>query len=115
LIAEKYNEQYKKGSLTIWNIGKKGYEHFLKNRYKADATYKDIFLNLTFENVQLCSQAAMKAFGNKEFDAVELYTVNSGMRVHNVLFPKDFCRFQKQKRRQEPQKPILFLIRQKKN
>ncbi|MCW3120103.1 MAG: atpG [Chitinophagaceae bacterium] len=72
LIAEKYSDQYKKGNITIWNIGKKGYEHFIKNRYKAEATYKDIFLNLNFENVQLCSQAAMKAFGNKEFDAVEI-------------------------------------------
>ena len=72
LIAGKYSDQYKKGNVTIWNIGKKGYEHFIKNRYKADAAFKDIFLNLTFENVQLCSQAAMKAFENKEFDAVEI-------------------------------------------
>ena len=72
LINEKYSEQYKKGNLTIWNIGKKGYEHFLKNRYKAEAAFKDIFHNLTFENVQACSEAAMKAFMNKEFDAVEI-------------------------------------------
>ena len=58
--------------MTIWNIGKKGYEHFVKNNYKADATYKDIFLNLTFENVQKASQAAMKAFEEKEFDVVEI-------------------------------------------
>jgi F-type H+-transporting ATPase subunit gamma len=72
LISEKYSEQYRKGNLTIWNIGKKGYEHFLKNRYKAEATYRDIFHNLTFENVQACSEAAMKAFLIKEFDAVEI-------------------------------------------
>jgi F-type H+-transporting ATPase subunit gamma len=71
-IAEKYAAQHKKGNLTIWNIGKKGYEHFSKNKYNADATHKDIFLNLTFENVQKAAQAAMKAFENKEFDAVEI-------------------------------------------
>jgi F-type H+-transporting ATPase subunit gamma len=71
-IAEKYPEQHRKGNVTIWNIGKKGYEHFIKNNYKADATYKDIFLNLTFENVQMASQAAMKAFEEKKFDAVEI-------------------------------------------
>jgi F-type H+-transporting ATPase subunit gamma len=71
-IAEKYAEQYKKGNVTIWNIGKKGYEHFTKNNYKTSATYKDIFLNLTFENVQAASQAAMKAFAEKEFDVVEI-------------------------------------------
>lgn len=71
-IAEKYADQYKKGNVTIWNIGKKGYEHFIKNKYKADATYKDIFLHLTFENVQACAQAAMAAFKEKQFDVVEI-------------------------------------------
>ncbi len=71
-IAEKYADQYKKGNVTIWNIGKKGYEHFAKNNYKADATFKDIFLNLTFENVQAASKAARKAFEEKQFDVVEI-------------------------------------------
>ncbi|MBL7746828.1 MAG: ATP synthase F1 subunit gamma [Chitinophagaceae bacterium] len=71
-IAEKYAEQHKKGNVTIWNIGKKGYEHFAKNNYNADATFKDIFLNLTFENVQAASKAAMTAFEEKKFDVVEL-------------------------------------------
>ncbi len=71
-IADKYADQQKKGNVTIWNIGKKGYESLLKAGYKADATYKDIFLNLSFENVQAAAQAAMKAFENKEFDAVEI-------------------------------------------
>ena len=61
-IAEKYASQQKKKNVTIWNIGKKGYEHFAKNNFKTDAAHKDIFLHLTFENVQKASQAAMKAF-----------------------------------------------------
>ena len=72
LIAEKYADQKKKGKVTIWNIGKKGYEHFIKNNYKADATYKDIFLHLSFESVQQCAQAAMQAFVNREFDVVDI-------------------------------------------
>ncbi len=71
-IKEKYNAQAAKGNVSIWSIGKKGYEHFAKNKFKADATYKDIFLHLTFENVQTCAQAAVKAFENKEFDKVDL-------------------------------------------
>jgi F-type H+-transporting ATPase subunit gamma len=71
-IAEKYADQHKKGNVTIWNIGKKGYENFIKANYKADATFKDIFLHLTFENVQKAAQAAMKAFQEKEFDVVEI-------------------------------------------
>jgi F-type H+-transporting ATPase subunit gamma len=71
-IAEKYAAQYKKGNVVIWSIGKKGYEHFIKSNYKAEADHKDIFLHLTFENVQKASQAAMKAFEEKKFDVVEI-------------------------------------------
>lgn len=71
-IAEKYEVPFKKGNVTIWNIGKKGYENFVKSKFNADATYKDIFLNLTFENVQKAAQAAMKAFEEKQFDVVEI-------------------------------------------
>ncbi|MET0465235.1 MAG: ATP synthase F1 subunit gamma [Chitinophagaceae bacterium] len=71
-IAEKYAAQYAAGKVTIWNLGKKGYEHFAKLGYKADATYKDTFINLSFENVQKIAAAAMKAFQDKQFDAVEI-------------------------------------------
>jgi F-type H+-transporting ATPase subunit gamma len=71
-ISEKYAAQFAKGNVHVWNIGKKGYESFIKGNYHANATYKDIFLNLGFENVQACAQAAVKAFENKEFDVVEL-------------------------------------------
>lgn len=71
-IAEKYADQYAKGNVTIWSIGKKGFEHFQKNNYKVTDTYKDIFLNLTFEGVQAASQAAIRAFRDKEFDKVDI-------------------------------------------
>lgn len=71
-INEKYPEQHKKGNVTVWGIGKKGYEYFVKNKYNTDAAYKDIFLNLTFEHVQQAAQAATKAFAEKQFDVVEL-------------------------------------------
>ena len=70
LIAEKYNAQYQQGNVTIWNIGKKGFESLTKAGYKTSDTYKDIFLDLKFENVQKASEAAMKGFINKDFDAV---------------------------------------------
>ena len=72
VIAEKYQSQFEKGNIAIWNIGKKGWESMSKSGYKTDATHKDIYLNLTFENVQTAAQAAVKAFENKEFDAVEI-------------------------------------------
>jgi len=71
-IKESYTTQFAKGNVHIWSIGKKGYEHFLKSNYKVDATHKDIFLHLSFENVQTCAQAAVKAFENNEYDVIEL-------------------------------------------
>jgi F-type H+-transporting ATPase subunit gamma len=71
-INERYPGQLKKGNVTIWNIGKKGYEHFTKNNFNTDARFKDIFLNLTYENVQHAAQAAVKAFEEKQFDVIEI-------------------------------------------
>src|SRR5580765_6129741 len=71
-IREKYASQAANGNVHIWSIGKKGYEHFVKNNFKVESTYKDIFLHLSFENVQACAQAAVKGFENREFDAVEI-------------------------------------------
>jgi F-type H+-transporting ATPase subunit gamma len=71
-IREKYSAQDAKGNVSIWSIGKKGYEHFAKNNFKVSDTYKDIFLQLNFANVQAAAQAAVKAFENREFDVVEL-------------------------------------------
>lgn len=72
VIAEKYATQHQKGNVTIWNIGKKGFESLSRAGYKTDATFKDLFLNLSFEHVQTAAQTAMKAFENKEFDKVEI-------------------------------------------
>ena len=85
-VRERYASQLAAGNVQIWSIGKKGYEQLSKN-YKVDAAYKDIFLNLNFESVQACAQAAVKAFQNKEFDVVELvYSEfkNAGTQVFAV-------------------------------
>lgn len=71
-IAEKYPQQYAKGNVVIWGLGKKGYENFAKSGYKTLDTYRDIFHQLSFENVQRASQEAMKAYTDKEFDAIEI-------------------------------------------
>lgn len=72
VIAEKYKNQFAKGNVTVWNIGKKGYEGLTKTGYKTNDAYKDIFLSLSFDAVKAASEAAMKAFENKEFDAIEI-------------------------------------------
>jgi len=71
-IVQKYSQQAAKGNVTIWNIGKKGFESLTRSGYNTNDTYKDTFLNLKFQTVQMAAQAAMKAFENREFDTVEI-------------------------------------------
>nr|WP_262920097.1 ATP synthase F1 subunit gamma [Niabella hibiscisoli] len=72
VIREKYQSQFDKGNVTVWNLGKKGYEALTKFGYNTSAEHKDIFLQLSFDNVQKISQAAMKAYEEKQFDAIEI-------------------------------------------
>jgi F-type H+-transporting ATPase subunit gamma len=64
--------KYPKQKITIWNIGKKGYESLSKSGFNTNADFKDIFLSLSFKNVQVAAKAAMNAFANKEFDAIDI-------------------------------------------
>src|SRR5687767_13813033 len=40
VISEKYASQHAKGNVTIWSMGKKGYEHFTKSNFKVNDSYK---------------------------------------------------------------------------
>jgi F-type H+-transporting ATPase subunit gamma len=71
-IRENYAAQQAKGNVYIWSIGKKGYEHFVKNNYKVNDRFRDVFHHLSFEGVQEVAQAAISAFRNKEFDRVDV-------------------------------------------
>jgi F-type H+-transporting ATPase subunit gamma len=72
VIADKYAAQKAKGNVQVLPIGKKGYEHFVKNGFKVVDAYWDIFTGLSFDKVQGAAKYAMDAFANKEVDAVEL-------------------------------------------
>ena len=72
IIAEKYPEQVAKRNVTIWNLGKKGFESLTKAGYRTNADHRDIFHHLTFENVQKISRQAMRSYEEKEFDAIDI-------------------------------------------
>jgi F-type H+-transporting ATPase subunit gamma len=71
-MREKFPAHLAAGNITVWGIGKKGFEYFERNNYKVSAAFKDIFLHLDFEHVQQAAGAAIEAFLQKEFDAVEV-------------------------------------------
>jgi F-type H+-transporting ATPase subunit gamma len=72
LIAEKYAEQARSGNVHVWGIGKKGTEAFQRSGITTSATYRDLFLQLSFEKVQEAAGAAVEAFLNGSYDEVEL-------------------------------------------
>jgi F-type H+-transporting ATPase subunit gamma len=72
VIREKYPTQHAKGNVTILTIGKKGYEHFEKNKFKVMDRFWTLFADLRFENVQNAAKYAMDSFAAGEVDAVEL-------------------------------------------
>ena len=47
-IKEKYAAQSAKGNVEILPLGKKGYEHFSKNKFKVVDHYWNIFSDLKF-------------------------------------------------------------------
>ncbi|MEO6681183.1 MAG: ATP synthase F1 subunit gamma [Ginsengibacter sp.] len=72
VINSKYASQDKKGNVQILPLGKKGYEHFSKNKFKVDDRFWNIFSHLTFEDVVETSKYAMNSFASGEVDAVEI-------------------------------------------
>lgn len=71
-IKEKYARQFAKGNVTILPLGKRGYEHFLKNKYKVIDRFWDMFSDLSFEHVVEAARYAMDSFSKGEVDAVDL-------------------------------------------
>ncbi|MEP7252001.1 MAG: ATP synthase F1 subunit gamma [Ginsengibacter sp.] len=72
VIAEKYPDNVSKANATLLPVGKKGYEHFSKNKFNVVDKYWSVFSNLSFENIAAVSKYAMDAFTNGQVDAVEL-------------------------------------------
>lgn len=71
-IKDKYATQFAKGNVEILPLGKKGYEHFLKNKFKVVDSYWNIFSDLNFENVVAAARYAMDSFAKGDVDAVDL-------------------------------------------
>lgn len=72
VIREKYAEQYAQGHVEILPIGKKAWEHFVKNGYKVNETYWHLFAHLDFEHVKEAASVALEGFVKGDYDAVEI-------------------------------------------
>ena len=72
VIADKYANVAAKGNVEMLTLGKKGFEHFSKNKFKVIDRYWHIFSDLSFEHVAAVAKSAMDTFEKGDVDAVEL-------------------------------------------
>jgi len=72
VIKDKYANLAAQGKAEMLPLGKKGYEHFTKNKFKVIDNYWNIFTDLNFDHVAAVAKFAMDAFEKGEVDAVEL-------------------------------------------
>ncbi|GAB4343215.1 MAG: ATP synthase F1 subunit gamma [Flammeovirgaceae bacterium] len=72
LLNEKFAEQFKKGKVELMCIGNKGNDYFRRRNYPMVQGYKELFNNLTFDNVRKAAEYAMKGFLDKKYDHVEI-------------------------------------------
>jgi F-type H+-transporting ATPase subunit gamma len=72
VIAEKYSDQLKKGSVSIVGIGKKGQDFYEKRNYNVIGNNNEVYAALTFENVTKITDTIMFAFEKGKFDRVEV-------------------------------------------
>lgn len=70
LIQNKYQEQYKKGNLHIYNIGKKGADTLKAWGYEVDDVNSEILDKLNFENTVVIAEQLMKDFQDKKYDKI---------------------------------------------
>jgi F-type H+-transporting ATPase subunit gamma len=85
VIADKYNEQFRKGNLWFIAIGKKGYDFLRKQNYNILEEDNHIFNALTFENVSVIATRIMEAFVAGKFNRVEIiYNQFKNAAVQNL-------------------------------
>lgn len=72
LITQKYQEQFRKGNVSIVAIGKKVQDYYERRKYRVVGNNNELYSNLTFENASKITEAIMAGFVNGDFDRVEV-------------------------------------------
>ena len=72
LISEKYQEQARKGNVSIVAIGKKTQDYYEKRKYNVIGNNNEVYSELTFANVSKIADVIMEGFAKGDFDRVEL-------------------------------------------
>lgn len=72
LIQEKYQQQEKKGNISILPIGKKAADFFNKRKFKVENNHVNILSQITFDRVSEAAQYVMDSYRGGTYDKVEI-------------------------------------------
>jgi F-type H+-transporting ATPase subunit gamma len=72
LISDKYDNQSKKGNVTILPIGKKAQEFFSKRKMNVIGDYALALSSISFETIGGAAQLMMDAFKSGKYDKIEI-------------------------------------------
>jgi F-type H+-transporting ATPase subunit gamma len=72
LIAEKYEQQFRKGDVTVLPLGKKALDFFAKRKVSIVDNYVGTIANISFDNVSAAADFLMEAFQKGTYDKIEI-------------------------------------------
>jgi F-type H+-transporting ATPase subunit gamma len=71
-IADNYNDQFKKGNVTILPIGRKALDYFTKRKFKVVGQFASLFHDLSFSKVSDVGEFLMREFRQGKYDKIEI-------------------------------------------
>ncbi len=72
LITDKYEQQFRKGDVTVLPLGKKALDFFAKRKVSIVDNYVGTIANITFGNVSAAAEFLMEAFQKGTYDKIEI-------------------------------------------
>jgi F-type H+-transporting ATPase subunit gamma len=72
LMADKYNEQTRRGDLWFMPVGKKGADVLKRMKCNILEDHSDLYTGLTFERAAEVAERLMSLYLTKEFDTIEI-------------------------------------------
>jgi len=72
LISSKYQEQYSKGNVKIFAVGRKGYDYFSKRKYNVIGNYSGVFHHMQFVDAKKIASEIIKGYLDGIYDRVQI-------------------------------------------
>ena len=86
VISEKYYDQYRKGNLEFFTIGKKGFDYLKKQKIRIAGEQNSLLNDLSFDNAAVVAEKIMRSFVAVEYDRVEIiYNQFKNAAVQNLV------------------------------